>query len=1212
MDINTVGRYRLLSLLGQGGMGQVYLARDPDLNRDVALKLVVLPGSESDLTRQQRFKREVQASARLSHPHIITLYDVGLEHQPPYVVMELLTGGTLRDRLQAKRLPWPQTLRLLRPLGLALSYAHRAGVIHRDLKPANIMFTGDDVLKLVDFGLARWQTEAGQASPPGGEPLTHSGDVFGTPAYMSPEQARGEPVDGRTDLFALGIILFEAVTGQNPLAKGSSISTLLAALDETPLDLTPLTNLAPAEVIRLIERAVAKNRAERYPTGEALLADLDHCLGDWPGEPTSPAPLLNRRPSTPPSSTPTLHKTGKIELSPDIETVLRAMFSDYSKVVIEAEFGHGLSGGRVFRISPIKRGGDLPDLPVVVKVALLPLIQQEWQAYQTWVAGKLPGAARLESGVLTLPPGSRWDGLRYSLAGDDVFKVQSLQAYYDQAETGAENLVTLLERHLFPRLEKRWWLNRHTDFLPLQDDYDSLLPVNLLIKPRSETANGHPAQAITPEQLPEMGLKAGTPVELRGWVVTEVELERRQVTLNRPPNTAGPPASCRLRLVEVADPDAFRVGQVLDAYPGVIVETRHDLLMAAARQALGETLDLSAASLPLSPTSFAPLLPSATLPATLPNPLLAYPAFLDKHQEVNVSIIHGDLNLENILVRPDNYEVYLIDFVTVRQGHSLHDLLRLETEVVTKLIPPALAEAQLPPTAIYPLYRQLHLALRPDTPAALLTGLPPALHKPLAMLMAIRKMAQVCLFKPDEWPEYYQGLTLYLLGALKFKNLDHLATAPLPKQVAFWGAASAVELLRQPVQVLLEAPVAPVPRPRRRTPLVWLAAAGVGLLGLTLLGLMVGLVGWWTFRPPAATPTAFRSGEEIAVTNNFTPEVKIELAGTERIVPADLSQRLYAGDVISTRAGAWVFIVCQNGSVLKLAENKNAEVAAECYGQSRVAELVIQLGPALAEEQVSATRSSSGPTASTQRGAARGDQEKIPYLLNPRNTTIADTRPTFIWQPVAGASGYRLSLIPVEGEGWSRDTGPETTRLTYPPEAPPLAPGSVYKVELTTLDKPTAVDGSVLRLPPAAELAALAKDEASLQALPLAETGRSLMLAQLYRQRGFLAAALAQLEPLAAAQQPPSASLWQQVGDLYLEMELTDQAETTYQQALSAAAATDPAAQAAAHLGLARVALTFGETAPALDHLTAAETLYRQAGQTDLADQVAAEREKLK
>ncbi len=277
--LNQIGRYKILEQLGQGGMGTVYRAYDPDLDREVVVKLIISPTLTINDKWRERFRQEVQAASQLNDPHIVTIHDVGLDHEPPYVVMELLDGGTLEERLKQKSLTWQEGLTMSRLLAQALAYAHNAGVIHRDVKPANVMFTGDDLstLKLVDFGLARRQ---------GGEALTQAGDILGTPIYMSPEQALGEAVDQRTDIFALGIILFEALAGYNPLDKGSTILTLNEASSDSQIDTSSLVGKVPPAVIELIQRATAKDRDLRYQTGEELLADLDRCVDNLTADST--------------------------------------------------------------------------------------------------------------------------------------------------------------------------------------------------------------------------------------------------------------------------------------------------------------------------------------------------------------------------------------------------------------------------------------------------------------------------------------------------------------------------------------------------------------------------------------------------------------------------------------------------------------------------------------------------------------------------------------------------------------------------------------------------------------------------------------------------------------------------------------------------------------------------------------------------------------
>ncbi len=279
--MKQVGRYELQDLLGEGGMGRVYRAYDPDLDRDVVLKIIKLPDMDDSRQWRERFKREVQAAARLNdHPHIVTIHDVGLEHDPPYVVMELLKGGTLKEKFGQAPLPWHEAMTLLRPLVAALAHAHQAGIVHRDVKPSNVMFTtigskqnngSTDRLKLVDFGLARPQTEDA-------EQLTQTGSILGTPAYMSPEQAMGLEVDGRADIFAIGVILVEAITGNNPLAKSSLALTIREVTSNKPVDISQVSQNTPPQVTSLIQRMVARDPEQRYPSCEALLQDWDLCL----------------------------------------------------------------------------------------------------------------------------------------------------------------------------------------------------------------------------------------------------------------------------------------------------------------------------------------------------------------------------------------------------------------------------------------------------------------------------------------------------------------------------------------------------------------------------------------------------------------------------------------------------------------------------------------------------------------------------------------------------------------------------------------------------------------------------------------------------------------------------------------------------------------------------------------------------------------------
>jgi serine/threonine protein kinase len=261
-----IGRYEIISELGRGGMATVYLARDPNFQREVALK--VLPREFlHDPQFRARFEREAQLIAQLEHPAIVPVYDYGEDTGQLFIVMRLMRGGSLADRLQAHPLPVPEAARLVTRLARALDKAHEKGIIHRDLKPGNILFDEDDNPYVADFGIARLTQSAG----------TMTGTaIVGTPAYMSPEQARGEKgIDGRSDIYTLGAILFETLTGKLPYESDTPMGQVVKHItDPVPRILTANPNL-PDDCELIIERAMAKNRAERYATAREMAEALD-------------------------------------------------------------------------------------------------------------------------------------------------------------------------------------------------------------------------------------------------------------------------------------------------------------------------------------------------------------------------------------------------------------------------------------------------------------------------------------------------------------------------------------------------------------------------------------------------------------------------------------------------------------------------------------------------------------------------------------------------------------------------------------------------------------------------------------------------------------------------------------------------------------------------------------------------------------------------
>jgi serine/threonine protein kinase/Tfp pilus assembly protein PilF len=279
-----LGPYLVQALLGAGGMGEVYRARDTRLDRTVAIK--VLPTHlSSDLQRRQRFEREARAISALQHPNICTLYDVGSHDGNDYLVMEYLEGETLASRLMKGGLPIGQTVRYAIEVADALDTAHRRGIVHRDLKPGNIFITARGEAKVLDFGLAKLDaahpgpdTPTVSATPP--EPLTTPGIAMGTVSYMSPEQARGEDSDARTDIFSLGAVLYEMATGNVAFPGKTSALVFKAVFDEIPRPPSERNPALPPRLDQILEKALDKDRALRYQSAADLRADLQRLKRD--------------------------------------------------------------------------------------------------------------------------------------------------------------------------------------------------------------------------------------------------------------------------------------------------------------------------------------------------------------------------------------------------------------------------------------------------------------------------------------------------------------------------------------------------------------------------------------------------------------------------------------------------------------------------------------------------------------------------------------------------------------------------------------------------------------------------------------------------------------------------------------------------------------------------------------------------------------------
>src|SRR5215210_7040389 len=285
------GRYRIMRKLGSGGMANVYLAEDQELGRRVAIKILNDRHANDDQF-VERFRREAKNAAGLSHPNIVSIYDRGEAEGTYYIAMEYLDGRSLKELVVARGpLAIPDAIEATRQVLGALRFAHRKGVVHRDIKPHNVMADADGRLKVTDFGIARAGTSQ----------MTEAGSIIGTAQYLSPEQAKGAPVDQTSDLYSLGVVLYELLTGVVPFSGDTPVEIAMKHLSATPEPPSAKRAEVPRELDMVVMRALAKDPSDRYQSAEEMDADLARVAG---GGAVSPATeeaataIISRPPST--------------------------------------------------------------------------------------------------------------------------------------------------------------------------------------------------------------------------------------------------------------------------------------------------------------------------------------------------------------------------------------------------------------------------------------------------------------------------------------------------------------------------------------------------------------------------------------------------------------------------------------------------------------------------------------------------------------------------------------------------------------------------------------------------------------------------------------------------------------------------------------------------------------------------------------------------
>ena len=681
----TIGRYVIEEKLGRGGWGVVYRAHDPELKRPVAVKRIPL----GDDGQRERWQREAWTTANLHHPHIVSVYDASQTEDAAYLVMELLTGGTLRQRMTAP-LPWQEGVSLLLPLCPALAYAHQKDVIHRDIKPENILFSGDGTIKLVDFGIAYLI---------GASRLTASDGLVGTISYAAPEQLQGGAVDCRADIFALATVLYESLVGQT-LFKGENLQVIYRqkiAQDE-PADLSLLNGVAPFLLRQSLARALAKNPADRYPTMEEFDAALRCCLAPGVTDPDETLPPPHSRPPSTipirPPGQPSIHLEWPANLPHQAEEdeLLGRLYSDdtlhrsrsgtenrsIARILVTKELSGGFSGARVLVVIPVQKDG-LHQSVRVVKLGFRLMLEAERNNYDDFVKEQLPTgvASRTRFAVQ-----GTMAALEYIFVGGGLLEpVSDLATYYQ--EQSAKDITGTLEALLSDHLYEHWYRQDSLMQTLLAMEYGPHLPaqVALALRPNSgdwlgpagsEPSGGEDEGLYRRPDLNSL-LKTQAPVS-PGELVQIDELE--VIRIKPWSATLAHRSDGRIRVrveygAENGVAERIRIGQQVSARGQALI-TRHGLLETVVRAAFDENSGLD-----ISPADDR-VLAGLGRGAPYPNPLKLYSALLDEMLVGRRSIIHGDLHPRNILVDRDG-RPWLIDFGRVRQGHTLFDFIKLET-----------------------------------------------------------------------------------------------------------------------------------------------------------------------------------------------------------------------------------------------------------------------------------------------------------------------------------------------------------------------------------------------------------------------------------------------------------------------------------------------------------------------------------------------------
>ncbi len=465
---------------------------------------------------------------------------------------------------------------------------------------------------------------------------------------------------------------------------------------------------------------------------------------------------------------PRLHNQTNKPLDENVRSILEKMFSEYEDLIVKTEFTEGYSDSRVFLVRP--RRPISSELPAIVKIGPRMSVQHEWEAFQHCIQHRLPTAAGIQH-----PPifEKSMGGLRYQQIGEGTFDVESLARFCFQASV--PDIEYVLRQRLFNSLSKIWKDKHLQPDMLIRAAYDSILPVNLVVEVSNTGTDVDPNELNATNPNIFSG-NVDDFVRITDFQVTEIFPSQQKLLLD------SPDLSYRLYATRVPNIGQYQIGDIISTpLTGQIKQTRAAFLAGEAKKIISSDINLQADQLQFF---------DGTL---LPNPLIALADVLPLSFDVYTACIHGDLHLHNVLIEPVNRNAYLIDFGKAHEDHVLRDFIHLEMSVLTGLLPAIMTERNMPLVTIRTFYENLHKATINAEPYFV----PSELAKPFAILQVLRQEAQEYLYRPNQWQEYYAGLFIYLLSALKFDNLNATPNAPLPKQLAFWGAAVIRKLMAQ-------------------------------------------------------------------------------------------------------------------------------------------------------------------------------------------------------------------------------------------------------------------------------------------------------------------------------------------------------------------------------------------------------------------------------